>query len=203
MGKYGFMVLEITVGLHSIFCNRYHCRSQGFVDDDVKKSGINVDGLPVKILEDIEPSSYIVLAIGDGRVRSGVFDQVQTHSMNVLGFTHSSSWISNHASLDKTAMVCARASIQTGVSVSRSALINTGSIVEHDCRVGAFAHIAPGATVCGNVEIGERAWVGAGATVREGVKIGCDVMLGAGSVVVSDIPSGATAYGVPAKVVSK
>lgn len=47
---------------------------------------------------------------------------------------------------------------------------------------------------------GRGARVGSGATVLAGVTVGEDALVGAGSVVTRDIPAGAVAYGVPARV---
>lgn len=49
--------------------------------------------------------------------------------------------------------------------------------------------------------IGDRVWLGANVTVLKGVTIGNDAVIGAGSVVTQDIPEGAIAVGVPAKVI--
>lgn len=50
--------------------------------------------------------------------------------------------------------------------------------------------------------VGNRVTIGAGAIVLGGITIGDDAMIGAGSVVRSDIPAGAVAAGVPARVLS-
>ena len=49
--------------------------------------------------------------------------------------------------------------------------------------------------------LGDRVWLGANVTVLKGVKIGHDAVVGAGSVVTKDVPPGAIAVGVPAKVI--
>jgi serine O-acetyltransferase len=49
--------------------------------------------------------------------------------------------------------------------------------------------------------IGDRCFFGAGARVLGGVEVGADAKIGANAVVLSDIPAGATAVGIPAKVV--
>ena len=51
--------------------------------------------------------------------------------------------------------------------------------------------------------IGDRVWLGANVTVLKGVTIGHDAVIGAGSVVTKDIPDGAIAVGIPAKVIKQ
>ncbi|HLA79341.1 MAG TPA: acyltransferase [Vicinamibacteria bacterium] len=51
------------------------------------------------------------------------------------------------------------------------------------------------------ITLGENVWLGAGAKVMDGVTIGRDVVVGAGAVVTADLPDGAVAVGIPARVV--
>lgn len=53
----------------------------------------------------------------------------------------------------------------------------------------------------GPIVIGDHAWLGTGVTVLGGVEIGKGAVIGAGSVVTKNIPDGAIAFGVPARVV--
>lgn len=50
--------------------------------------------------------------------------------------------------------------------------------------------------------IGDNVYIGAGARVLGGIRIGDGARIGANAVVISDIPAGATAVGVPAKVIT-
>ena len=52
----------------------------------------------------------------------------------------------------------------------------------------------------GGITIDDDAWLGVGVIVLDGVRIGKGAVIGAGSVVTRDIPDGAIAVGVPAKV---
>ena len=54
----------------------------------------------------------------------------------------------------------------------------------------------------GGIVIGDDAWLGYGAVVLDGVRIGAGAVVGAGSVVTRDIPDGAIASGVPARIVN-
>ncbi len=50
------------------------------------------------------------------------------------------------------------------------------------------------------ITLGRNVWLGTGAKVLDGVRIGSDVVVGANAVVNADLPDGAIAAGVPARV---
>jgi len=50
------------------------------------------------------------------------------------------------------------------------------------------------------IALGDNVWLGTGAKVLDGVKLGSNVVVGANGVVTSDLPDGAIAAGVPARV---
>jgi acetyltransferase-like isoleucine patch superfamily enzyme len=52
----------------------------------------------------------------------------------------------------------------------------------------------------GGIVISDEAWLGVGVIVLDGVRIGAGAVIGAGSVVAHDVPDGAVAQGVPARV---
>lgn len=56
------------------------------------------------------------------------------------------------------------------------------------------------ARVSKGIELGDDVWLGTGAKVMDGVRIGSRVVVGAGAVVNADLPDGAVAAGVPARV---
>jgi acetyltransferase-like isoleucine patch superfamily enzyme len=50
------------------------------------------------------------------------------------------------------------------------------------------------------IHLGDNVWLGTGAKVLDGVTIGSDVVVGANAVVLEDLPDGAIAAGVPARI---
>lgn len=83
-------------------------------------------------------------------------------------------------------------------------------IISGDAEFGDDVILRNGVTVGlrrtgerGSPRIGNRVDIGAGAKILGPIQIGDDVSIGANAVVISDIPSGSTAVGVPAKIFPK
>jgi acetyltransferase-like isoleucine patch superfamily enzyme len=53
------------------------------------------------------------------------------------------------------------------------------------------------------IRLGDNVWLGTGAKVLDGVSVGSDVVVGANAVVNADLPDGAIAAGVPARVLRR
>lgn len=87
----------------------------------------------------------------------------------------------------------------------------SGIVIGHKTVVGSNATIMQGVTLgqrdltakgpdAGNPVIDDGATLGCGAVILGSVRIGANAVVGACSLVLSDVPPGATAVGVPAKV---
>ncbi len=101
----------------------------------------------------------------------------------------------------------------TGAVIGRGAQFGPGLVVLHSVGLVVNKSVSGGANVIleGSVTIGaekdrspvlgENVFVGAGARIIGGVSVGSGARIGANAVVVDDVPDGATAVGVPARVV--
>lgn len=84
--------------------------------------------------------------------------------------------------------------IGSGVLLADGVLVSSGG---HD--MSDDKSLVPGAPIV----IGDNCFVGQRAIVVAGVTIGDGAIIGAGAVVTRDVPAGATAAGVPARVVAR
>jgi serine O-acetyltransferase len=102
-----------------------------------------------------------------------------------------------------------------GISVPKSAVIGPGLRIWHfggifvnpEARIGSNCTLRQGVTIGNRTEggpvpvVGDNVEFGAYAQVLGGVRIGNGCRIGAMSVVLCDVPDGATAVGIPARVI--
>ena len=80
-------------------------------------------------------------------------------------------------------------------------VINPGATIGPNCLMLQQVTIGHGGPIPGDPTIGGHVDVGAGAKILGGVTIGDHAKIGANAVVLSDVPAGATAVGVPARLI--
>lgn len=80
-----------------------------------------------------------------------------------------------------------------GVVINASVRAGRNLVLEHGVTIGAEKNQSP--------VLGDNVFVGAGAKIIGPVRVGSDVKIGANAVVTKDLPDGATAVGIPARVV--
>ena len=71
---------------------------------------------------------------------------------------------------------------------------------DHDFSDPTLAVVDQARTSAG-IDVGTGVWIGAGAKILDGVTVGDRAIVGAGAVVRGDVPAGATAVGVPARII--
>ena len=80
-----------------------------------------------------------------------------------------------------------------GIVINSQVRAGRNLVLEHGVTIGAEKNRCP--------VLGDNVFIGAGAKIIGAVRIGSDVKIGANAVVTKDIPDGATAVGIPARVI--
>jgi sugar O-acyltransferase (sialic acid O-acetyltransferase NeuD family) len=199
-GGHGKIVLDILreAGTHNVV---------GFIDADASLAGTEVGGLPVfgppNQLAKLKTKKIkgAVIAIGDNRTRRTYAQMLVEQGFELISAIHPRACVSKSAVIGKNVVIAAGAIVCADARVADSVIVNTAAIVDHECEIGESAHVCPTVALAGRVRIGAGAFVGIGAKVIPCISIGEHAIVGAGAVVIRDIPAGATAVGVPARVV--
>lgn len=144
-----------------------------------------------------------IAAVGDGRLRQGLFGTLRALGYLTPSIVHPSAVVSRGAALGGGVFVAAGAIVNVDARIDDAVIVNTGARIDHDCIIGAASHVAPGATLCGGVVVGERVWLGTGCSIRQGVEIGSDAVVGVGAAVVANLAGGRTYAGVPARILGR
>ena len=78
--------------------------------------------------------------------------------------------------------------------------IDSGTHVGHNCIIGEDCLIGPQCMFAGSVKIGDRTTIWTKSVIKEHVTIGNDAVVGACSFINTNVPDGATIFGIPGKI---
>ena len=164
-------------------------------------------GAPVITFVDLEIDRdvHVAIAVGDNFSRQKMAESYRNRFTQFIfpPLIHQSSVVDPTAQIEEGCVVMPQASIGPNTQVGKFCIVNTAASIDHDCLLNSYSSLAPGVRLGGSVTVGERSAVCLGAGVRHKTVIGSDTVLGGGSYLNDHLPSGVTAYGVPAKVIRK
>ena len=92
--------------------------------------------------------------------------------------------------------------LTTSIVIGDFNLINLSCTVGHDTQIGDYNSIMPGVNISGFTKLKDQVYVGTGAMLINGAVLGDKCVVGAGAVVTTNIPSGKTYVGIPAKEIN-
>lgn len=179
--------------------NGYHVCA--FIDDF--KSGC-VDGIPVyrniTDIEDFMQYRYFV-AVGKIEYRKKFIDIIEQYKLGSVNLIDRNALIEEGAQMGTGNYIYKLAVVYASARIGNHNIVNCKALLGADSVIGDNNNISLGSNVCGEVVVGNNCYVGAQSTIVSGFSIGDDVKVVEGSAVLSDIPSGCTVSGVPARPV--
>ena len=166
----------------------------GYLGEDFRQKARWVYG-------EVTPKSILKSWLTDGSFTMVAYRVSQTCYALHLGFLGAISL--------KFAAILTQAVIGRGTDFGPGFVVlhSTGLVINGKVRGGKNVFVEHGVTIGeekGRVPVlGDDIFIGAGAKIIGGLKIGNGAKIGANAVVLKDVPDGATAVGIPARIVAK
>lgn len=182
----------------------------GFLDDDEKYKGQEVQGIPVLGTTETLPSlkeeygvEAVYCPIGSNKTRVHFLELARELGYKTPNFIHPTVIIGPNVSIaDEGVYILQATQIMPFVTIEKDVMISAGSNIIHHCHLSQGTFISNGVNFGAFVVAEKYAYIGMGSTVMTGVKVvGEDCLVGAGAVVIKDVPASAIVAGVPAKVI--
>ncbi|MBM4019033.1 MAG: hypothetical protein FJ288_12015 [Planctomycetes bacterium] len=177
----------------------------GILDDNQALLGSRVAGIPVLgTLDDAHRHEGAMFISGianalDRTIRVKVAQRMNLEDERWATFVHPQATIVDSAVLGPDVIIYPHAVVSSDARVGAHSLVYYGAVIHHDSVVGEGCCLCASVAIAGHVTIGRSSYLGVGCTVRDHVRIGDNVLVGMGAAVVSDVPSGCTVAGVPAR----
>ena len=146
---------------------------------------------------------YIAFAMGNNVLRESMLKKSLACGLIPVNAVHPRATLAENVKTGLGIWVAAGAVINPGSVIGDGVVVNTGATIDHDCVVSDYANISPGCHLSGRTTVGRYAFLGTGAITLPDAVIGEGSIVGAGAVVLGSVPPGATAVGVPARILRK
>ncbi len=177
----------------------------GFCDDDSAKKGNTFFGYPVlgnpeEVDAMLPEKPGFLCAIGNNRRRAEIVQRLMALNWTPVAVIDPSAIIARDVRIGAGTYVAAGSSLSPNARVGSHVILNLNCMITHDNLVEDYVQVCPGASLSGFSIVKTGAVVGSNAVVAPCVSIGEWSTLGANSFAVESVPDGATAIGIPARV---
>ena len=177
----------------------------GFVDEDPKIIGSEVDGYPVfgpdhnEIANDV----FGICGIMDSRIRMRIVEElIENKGISLASFIHPSVNLPGDFEAGPGTIIMPSVNISFNVKLGKGNFILWDVLLGHHLRTGNYATILSSAKITGGCSIGNRAIIGAGSTLTVGVSIGNDSLVGYGTTVLQNVGDNTSIVSLPRQIVN-
>lgn len=147
----------------------------------------------------------LVMAIGNPAVRLRLSAELKQRFPHLSwpNLIHPSVQAHESCRFGEGVIVAANCILAPNSEIHDFALVNFACFVGHESIIGAGSVVNPLVSVSGGVTIGKSVLVGAHSVILQYLTVEDYATIGAGSMAHQNVPSGATALGVPARLILK
>ncbi len=122
------------------------------------------------------------------------------YPIKVATLIHPSVILGSHVHIGEGVLVNGLVVIAPNVVLDDFCVVNRAVSIGHDVTIGKYTRVGPSVSIGGSTKIGDKCSIGIGACILEHLHVGDRCVVGASSVVTKDLPEGAVAIGMPAKI---
>ena len=182
-------------------------RPVAFVDDDIRRQGTLINGIPVMGLDEASSrhsGAGVVVAVGSPTTRRALTERARRSGLIPASCVSPDARMSSWVEMGEGVVICAGSILTTNIDLRDGVQVNLDCTIGHDVVLGEYTTLAPGVHVSGWVHFGSDVYVGTGAVLINGTEdaplvIGDAAIIGAGACVTKPVEPGVTVVGVPAR----
>ena len=181
----------------------------GFLDDDLRKQDIEINGVPVlgKIADIARYNNcYFVILLGSAKdylIKKRFVAKLGISLEKFATIIHPSARVSKYANIGRGSVILPGVTIMANAEVGNFVFVASNTNIGHDTKIGDYVTIAPLAAIAGRVTIEEGCYIGLNSSIRERVTIGEWSLVGMASAVTSNVPAYHVVVGNPARILRR
>jgi len=176
----------------------------GFVDEDPRIIGTEVDGYPVFGLDHNERGKdvYGICCVMDPKVRKRIVEeQIEGKGLALASIIHPSVVIPKDFEAGPGTVIMPSVNISFDVKLGKGVFVLWNVLLGHNLRAADYVTVLSSANITGGCSIGDRAIIGAGATINVNVSIGKDCLIGLGTTVFRNVGDNKSVVALPRQLV--
>lgn len=180
----------------------------GFLDDDPKRKGQEVRGVPVlgpvsmlNSLKDTDEVEAVYCPLGNNKLRVKFLSMARDLGYETPNYIHPSVIISPNVTIGNGVYILLGTTIMPHTVIKDYVMISMGVHLAHHNILEEGVFLSTGCNFGASIHAHKYAYCGISSTIMTGLhELGEDCLIGAGAVVIRDVPDKAVMAGVPAKV---
>ncbi len=177
-------------------------RLKGFLDDNLNvldKFNYTIPILATTGEYEPETNDVFVCAVGDPAMKKKLCGILLEKGAQFTNVIHPSVIITDTSSLGNGVILCPNVTVSCNTRLGNFVSINVASIISHDVVIEDYCQLSNLCDLTGKTYLEEGVFLGSHASILPGVRVGAWSKVGAGSIVLSDVKSGITVIGIPAR----